>query len=97
MKKIVKRAVIYKGFIINLYREDDNFMGDEYKFSWEVIAYSDVAKRRMRRFSSNKKKPFFKIVEILLDEDIHTSFSSAKKQVDELFKFSINYIPLEGY
>lgn len=97
MKKLVKRAVIYKGFIINVYRDDDNFIGDEYKFSWEVIASSEVAKRRMRRIFNNKKTPYLKIVEFILDEDIHTSFSSAKKQVDELFKFSINFIPLEGY
>ena len=55
MKKLVKRAVIYKGFIINVYRDDDNFIGDEYKFSWEVIAHSDAAKRRMRRIFNNKK------------------------------------------
>ena len=93
MKKLVKRAVIYKGFIINVYRDDDNFIGDEYKFSWEVIAHSDAAKRRMRRISSNKKTPYIKIVEFLLDKDIQTSFSSAKKQVDALFKFYNNFIP----
>ncbi len=97
MKTLVKRVVIYKGFIINIYHDHDNFIGDEYKFSWEVIAHSDAAKSRMRRIFSNKKTPHFKIVEFLLDKDIHTSFSSAKKQVDELFKFSINSINLEGY
>lgn len=97
MKKIVKRVVVYKGFVVKIYRDYDNFMNDEFKFSWEIIASSEVAKRRMRRIFNNKKTPYLKIVEFILDEDIHTSFSSAKKQVDELFKFSINSIPLEGY
>ncbi len=90
MKNIAKRVVVYKGFIIKVFRDNEDLFRDKYNYSWEVVAFTENAKNRMRYFSDNTKHKELKVVDIFLYVDVTSAYKSAKNQVDSLLCF---YMP----
>lgn len=88
MKKVAKKVVFYRGFIINIFRDDDNSVRDKYKYSWEIVAYTPNAKNRMRHFFRDNKE--LKMDDIFLYSNVSESFKCAKKQINSIFKFYLN-------